>query len=314
MANVSLDEKVNIYKSWILNIRSAGFTRKLMCSLDFTYTSHRTSRPHTLAGSGRRTSAQFLKTRFTNCILTGLLSDGRQLESILYTYNSHFRTDRSKTARRQHLEDELSNVQKRYSVSDARIVYDGKDVKESRTFVREYDDMVRDFLEFHKETLQSQEVIFFSDNGSAFKNANGSVIEQIGYANHVFYPACVHQYLSPNDNKLHGAAKSKWHGMPISFDDDVESSIALMKSLDDVPQDAIRSWWVSNFFLSSGIVRDDRVRRAIFDAESKWSGLHEACIHEYESWFAQEERLAEEQEGTPKRDNAGLDGPYWSKK
>ena len=177
-----------------------------------------------------------------------------------------------------------------------------------------YDDMVHDFLEFHKETLQSQEVIFFSDNGSAFKNANGSVIEQMGYANHVFYPACVHQYLSPNDNKLHGAAKSKWHGMPISFDDDVESSIALMKSLDDVPQDAIRSWWVSNFFLSSGIVRDDRVRRAIFDAESKWSGLHEACIHEYESWFAHEERLAEQQEGTPKRDNAGLDGPYWSKK
>ncbi len=199
-------------------------------------------------------------------------------------------------------------------MSDARIVYDGKDVKESRTFVREYDDMVCDFVELHKETLQSQEVIFFSDNGSAFKNANGSVIEQMGYANHVFYPACVHQYLSPNDNKLHGAAKSKWHEMPISFDDDVESSIALMKSLDDVPQDATRSWWVSNFFLSSGIVRDDRVRRAIFDAESKWSGLYEACIHEYESWFAHEERLGEEQEGTPKRVNAGLDGPYWSKK
>ena len=312
--NVSLDEKVESYRTWVQNVRSSGFTQKLMCSLDFTYTSHRTSRPKTLAGSGRRTSAQFMKTRYTNCIITGVFSDGRQLQSILYTYNSQFRTDRSKTVRRKQLEDKLSMAQRKYRVTDSRIVYDGKDIKESRTFVREYNDMVRDFLEFHKETLNSEEVIFFSDNGNAFRNDGGSIIEQMGYGNHVYYPPCVHQYLSPNDNKLHGAAKSKWRSMPIPFDDDVESSIALMKCLDDVPKEAITKWWANNLFLSNGIVREEQVKRVIFEAESKWSGLHEACINEYEEWLARDSRLLEERDGTPSRRNSGLDGQYWSNK
>lgn len=85
--NIGLDEKVDLYKTWIENLRSSGCSSKLMCSLDFTYTSHRTARTRTLAGSGRKTLSQLSKTRFTNCIITGVLSDGRQLQSIFYTYN-----------------------------------------------------------------------------------------------------------------------------------------------------------------------------------------------------------------------------------
>ena len=127
-----------------------------MCSLDFTYSSHRTSKPTTLARRGRKASMYSPKTRYTNCIITGVLSDGRQLSSILYKYNPHFRTDRMPKKRRMALRDELSNIEKKYSVKDERIVYDGKLAKESGTFVREYDGMVCDLLSYHKGTLKAQ--------------------------------------------------------------------------------------------------------------------------------------------------------------
>ena len=253
-----------MYTSWIKEIRSSGATNKLMCPLDFTYTSHRTSKPTTLAGRGRKTSMYSSKTRYTNCIITGLVSDGRQLSSILYTYNPHFRTDRMPTKRRRALSVELSNIEKKYSVKDKRIVYDGKLAKESRAFVREYDGMVGDFLLYHKDMMKAQEATYLSDNGSAFRDANSSVIEQLGFGKHIFYPACVHQYMSPNDNTLHGAAKAKWRSMFTSFDTDVECSVALMNCLESISKNNFREWWVNNLFLTYGIVREEQVQRALF--------------------------------------------------
>ena len=310
---VSFDEKLDVYIDWIKQLRSSGSTSKLMCSLDFTYTSHRSSRPTSLAGRGRKSSAYSSKTRFTNCIITGVLSDGRQLESILYTFNSQFRTDRTTTKRRKLMEDELKKAQKKYRVKDKRIVYDGKLEKETRTFVREYDDMVRDFLEFHKDTLKAQEVVYLSDNGSAFLDGDESIIEQLGYGKHIFYPPCVHQFMSPNDNKLHGAAKAKWRSMFNDFDNDVECSIALMSCLDSIPKDDIRTWWVENLFLTPGIVREEKVKKAILGEGSKWSRLHDACIDEYHDWAAIENAEAEGEGTATVTTDGGLDGPYWAK-
>ena len=155
---------------------------------------------------------------------------------------------RMPTKRRPALSDELSNILKKYSEKDERIVYDGKLAKESRTFVCEYDGMVCDFLSYHKGTLKAQEVTYLTDNVSAFRNANGSVIEQLRFGKHVFYPACVHQYMSPNDNKLHGEAKAKCCSMFTSFDNDFECSVALMNCLDSISKDKIREWWVNNCF------------------------------------------------------------------
>ena len=136
----------------------------------------------------------------------------------------------------------------------------------------------------------------------------------MGYGTHLFYPAAVHQYLSPNDNKLHGAAKSKWRSMFTAFDNDIEGSIALLNCLDSVSSDSIRSWWMRNLFLANGMVRDEQIRKNIFDAQSKWTGIHEACINEYDTWSAHETRVSTGKGGSPSRANSGLDGPYWTKK
>jgi hypothetical protein len=55
-----------------------------------------------------------------------------------------------------------------------------------------------------------------------------SVLESLGFAKHVPYPAPVHQHLSPNDNRLHGTAKARWRNSGVDFQDDVESSLLLL--------------------------------------------------------------------------------------
>jgi len=54
----------------------------------------------------------------------------------------------------------------------------------------------------------------------------------LGFEEHVTYPADVHQYLSPNDNKLHGC-KAKWYQGYYEEEGEVEHSLRLMKLLDE---------------------------------------------------------------------------------
>ncbi len=119
--------------------------------------------------------------------------------------------------------------------------------------------------------------------------------------------------MSPNDNKLHGAAKAKWRSMFNDFDNDVECSIALMSCLDSIPKDDIRTWWVENLFLTPGIVREEKVKKAILGEGSKWSRLHDACIDEYHDWAAIENAEAEGEGTATVTTDGGLDGPYWAK-
>jgi transposase len=301
--------QVEAYIDWMKDFRANGCSRRLLCSLDFTYTSHRTSRPTTLAGKGRKKSVRSKISRFTNCLVTGLLSDGRQLSSILYTYNGEFRTDRAKTKRRRKLEGRLGALMEKYGISDERIVFDGAMKGEKRTFVREYSGMVRHFLEHHMDTIKDENILFLSDQGAAFKDGHESLIEKNGYGHHLFYPPCVHQFLSPNDNKLHGVAKAKWRGMFDNFDDDVECSLGLMHVLDGVQSDTIKKWFKCNMFLGRGRVTEEKVKELISRAPTKISSLHEACINEYMIWAG----IESEESSSDRRLSSGLDGSFWEK-
>lgn len=302
------EEKVRAVQDFIKELRPQLKANTVLCSLDFTYTSHRTARPQSLAGRGRKSAARKKISRFTNCLVTALLSNGVQLDSILYTLNSDFRTDRKKTKVRVAKEMKFSLALAKYGISEDRTLYDGKLKGEKGTFAKEYSDMIRDFLEYHKDKLDGLDVIFLSDNGNAFKDGEESIIEKLGYGKHIFYPACVHQYLSPNDNRLHGVAKAVWRSMFKEFSDDVQCSLALMKCLDDVPEDTIRGWFRRNLFLDGGIVRDEDVKELISGHPSKWSDLHDACINEYKEWAGIEEPLSAE----ARRLSTTLDGEYYA--
>src|SRR5580704_9711337 len=82
-----------------------------------------------------------------------------------------------------------------------------------------------------------------SDCGSAF---GSGVLEALGFSRHAQYPPAVHQYLSPNDNNLHGAAKQLWRQSGVDFRDDVSSSLLLLKLLDEQTVAHSRSWFDRN--------------------------------------------------------------------
>ena len=147
-----------------------------------------------------------------------------------------------------------------------------------------------------------------SDNGAAFKNENESVIEAEKYGKHVFYPACVHQYLSPNDNNLHGVAKAKWRAEFKQFEDDVRCSLYLLQCLDDVERDTITGWWSINFLEGTGRVTDEDVKSVILNGSPAMTDLHDTCYNEYLEHMGIEEELSSPE----KKVKAELDGLYWA--
>jgi len=57
-------------------------------------------------------------------------------------------------------------------------------------------------------------------------------LKKLGYEKHYPFPAAVHQFLSPNDNRWHGMAKAIWKARIKFFQNDVMSSLFLLSQLD----------------------------------------------------------------------------------
>ena len=166
-----------------------------------------------------------------------------------------------------------------------------------------------------QKCIAPEHIIFgtFLFHPISFRQDTMGIVEALHFGRHIFYPACVHQFLSPNDNALHGVAKAKWRGVMTDFDDDVTASVALMKCLDDVPADTIRSWWQRNLFLSGGIPREAQVKELICTRPSKWVDLHNLCIAEYKTWTVEEGSTHADNSPNKRRRKQGLDGKYWMK-
>lgn len=100
---------VHSYWSWIdEKRRSKSFPTDLssVCSLDFTFTSHRKHRRTSFSpiGAAQPRSKHMLPI-YTNCIVTCVWGDGvNRTPSVLFTYNPNFRTDRTLTFRRRQVQ------------------------------------------------------------------------------------------------------------------------------------------------------------------------------------------------------------------
>ena len=67
--------------------------------------------------------------------------------------------------------------------------------------------------------------------GHFFEGKN-DVLLDLGFKHHDFYPSSVYQYLSPNDNRLHGTSKASWRNSGVDYSDDVSTSLMLLQHLD----------------------------------------------------------------------------------
>ena len=90
----------NRYYRWLVRhrISAASF---LVCSLDFTYTTHRTRKVHGYARVGAVPPEVSDSTpSFTNCVVTCIWADGvNRTPCVLFTYDALFRSDRHPLAK-----------------------------------------------------------------------------------------------------------------------------------------------------------------------------------------------------------------------
>ena len=274
VAGFRLDQEQQRHLLWDW-VRRMDFLskRQHMCSIDFTYTSQRNLLQRTFSPSGTsQPKVDRAMSRYTNCIVTCVWADGiNRTPSVLFTYNSVLRKDRDPTARRIAIYKHMENEANRLQIDFDRIVYVGNKTAETRTFVQESDDLLRRFFAYNdipKETM------VLSDCGNAF---GSGVLEDLGFSRHAQYPPAVHQYLSPNDNNLHGAAKQLWRQSRVDFRDDVSSSLLLLNLLDKQTVAHSKFWFERNMLN----LTKDGAASLIFGAGERVSDLAKERLRAY---------------------------------
>jgi transposase len=277
---------------WIEHQRQEGLfntNRSHLASIDFTFTGHRTERNFSFASQG---GAQPLLGKslssYTNCIVTVVWADGiNRTPPMLFTYNPGFRRDRSTTVRRATLVQHFDDCLQEMDIDIERVVYMGKKRGESRFYVAESPELLRIF--FSHNTIPKQAVIL-SDLGGSFFEQGKSILLDLGFQKHICYPAAVHQYLSPNDNRLHGTAKKIWRESNIDHKDDVRSSLFLLHCLDNDIQTHSRIWFDRNMIQ----LNKSELEKLVGSLGGKFSKLHKSWLNKYCEWINLEVQSAVE--------------------
>ena len=147
-----------------------------------------------------------------------------------------------------------------------------------------------------------------SDNGNSFKENGADIFDLLEFERHYCYPAAVHQFLSPNDNRLHGAAKQLWRSSFGDFDDDVHSSIYLLHMLDVCNKD-VKDYFNKNMQLDQQTPTMKPVRDIIQGEKVSETDYYRECIREYRVFMCEDARGALPDD--PAGLTSGLDGRYW---
>ena len=195
-------------------------------SIDVTYSRKPVTAIKTFSGrgSGKQKSVKKVKL-FTDAIVTMISADGKNhTKSHLYTHNPRMAPTQRNTDRGRVIRAEFDEALKRYDVEEDRVHF----VKSKRNYRGECAEMYEDFLSRHKV---EPDTLILHDRGNAFKRQKVSIFETMGFTNHEEYPSDVHQYLSPNDNKLHGC-KAAWYREYYKFENDVSAPLRLMQLID----------------------------------------------------------------------------------
>ena len=239
--SVDVDALVEMMCAWVEQRRRNGELDELVASVDFTFTGHRTDRISTYAPvGGAQPNSNMAVAQYTNCIVTSVWSDDEnRTPPVLFTYNGKFRFNRGHIAVWQDEQHHLQDCLERFGIDRDRVIYMGIEKRETRLYVPESKELMRQFFEPFEVP---EGAIVFTDNG---RSTNG-VLTDLGFAKHVFYPAPVHQYLSPNDNRLHGTAKRNWRTSQLDFKDDVESSLRPLRQLDSDIESHSEFWFNQN--------------------------------------------------------------------
>jgi transposase len=288
---VDVDTLSTMMFDWKRERQRAGDLKGLVASVDFTFTGHRTDRRLSYAPTGGSPpKSNTACSQFTNCIVTVVWSDGvNRTPPALFTFNGKFRFDRIGRKAWLQQRDKLEDALVRYGIEAKRVIYMGAQKNETRTYASESSDLLRRFFALYRVRRQG---VVFSDNGTAFFPSGVSALEALGFVKHVAYPAPVHQYLSPNDNQLHGAAKAKWRNGGVDFKDDVESSLRLLNHLDAELEAHGATWFERNIL---GLTAES-ARELIRGRSGQRSQVDYDRLHAYRSFMGLDENAGPQED------------------
>src|SRR3989338_6634461 len=246
----------------------------------------------------------------TNCIITCRWVNGvNRTSSVMFTLNPRMNLERtlpkSDGPVRQAIERDsqyMKQTLEDHAVLPERV---GADTKETQCFVSEGPDLARLFFRLY-DSLQDN--IVFSDGGNSSKEKGASVLEALRFT-HEVYPAAVHQYLSPNDNKLHGRAKRSWRTAFHDFTYDVYCSIKLLHLLNRDTLAHSKTWFDRNILK---LDRDSVAELIGGKQAQKSADIRVKCERAYKIFQGMDMR-SPEQIGTPLQELEGtLDGEFYA--
>lgn len=275
---LAASELCNIALNWLKNTPLSVEPSKL-ASIDFVFTGHRTDRrtSFALCGGPQPKSAGGVST-YTNCIVTCVWADAKNhTPAMLFTLNPQFRRNRHATARRSRQVDDLDRCLEFYCIKADRIVHIGKQKGEKGCYASESPDLLRRFFE-HYGVPDGCTIL--SDNSKSFFEKGEDILRKLEFQRHCCYPAPVHQYLSPNDNRLHGAAKKEWRESGVNFSDDVFASSYLLHLLDSHTKH-VGKWFKKNLQLEAQEPILSGVENLIKGTVLTTSVYYQDCLREY---------------------------------
>ena len=262
-------------------------------------------------------SVEHKTPKFVNAIATVLSGDGKNpCPSVLFTHNPQFDLEAVKRAEKTKGRNQKSNVTKaketlkklkealvKYNVAAKRVVYVTPPTKTTK-LIAESPALWQHVIGLYKSnTLFTKSTVVLSDAGNAYKlkktqkSAAEDVFTKAGVGTRVWYPPVGHHFLSPNDNKAHGAAKAKWRASR-NHSDDLHSSLSLLQHLDELKSEDITGWFEHNLMYNSHDKDDDVLVKAVTSLvvgkSRKFEEYHDESLEAYYDMFPDEKGAAVE--------------------
>lgn len=212
--------------------------------------------------------------------------------------------ERNKTSRRVKIWAEIDAVFLEWGVSVDRVIYvspeetrgkKGNGAKKS--IVPAQMDRIRDFFSRY---VVDDDCVILSDIEDEF-----SCLTELGFQKHIKYPGPVHQWLSPNDNRLHGSAK-QWRKSGVDFKNDAEALASLLYFMDEEMVSA-EKWFDANLQVDQPYVTRERVESIIRGKKHNMNRYYVDARREYRFKFGLDPR-GDYNDRLPD----DLDGLYWT--
>ena len=187
--------------------------------------------------------------------------------------------------------EHLKKTLRYYNIDKNHIVYIAPD-KPSTKYCSERPEFVRKFFSLYPNVALSTRII--SDGGNGFKEDGIDVFESMGFENHYTLPSSIHQYLSVNDNKVHGIAKRQRKTQLRDRSNDIVSTLHLMYLLDEIDNKTVMQFFYNNFLLRHHEITIEACREFLAEIPINRGKFFIECLNAYRKKFTGGDVVAEE--------------------